>query len=178
MIGDRRRCARGRRPQARSTATTTAGTTATTTTGAAASAATTAGTTATPRTTVETTTGTIATTTTATTTDQLLPDARRGWAGPASNGPTSVGDRLTDHRLEPLGRGPRRIGQVDLVMLAAPPEPLAGDEAVQPRDRRPLSAERAKVQHLGGATLTEALQAHPPSRRQRPLGRGRGDRPV
>src|SRR5512132_2440144 len=75
MIGDRRRCSRGRRPQARSTATTTTGTTATTTTGAAASAATTAGTTATPRTTVETTTGT-----TATTTAQLLPgrEARLG----------------------------------------------------------------------------------------------------
>jgi hypothetical protein len=41
-----------------------------------------------------------------------------------------VGDRLAEHGLEPLGRGPYEIGQVDLVMLAAPAKPLVGDEAV------------------------------------------------
>jgi hypothetical protein len=87
-----------------------------------------------------------------------------------------VGDRLADHRLEPLGRGPGEIGQVDLVMLAAPTKPLLVDEPVQPLDGWPLGAERAMVQQLGGATLAEGFQAHPPGRPQRPLGRGLLDR--
>ena len=54
-----------------------------------------------------------------------------------------------------------RVAKVDLVMSAAWPAALGGDEGVEPFDCRPLLAVRPNVHHLGGAALAPSLQAQP-----------------
>jgi hypothetical protein len=54
--------------------------------------------------------------------------------------------RLADDRLELLRRRTTRIAEIDLVMLADELAALLGDERVQARNRRPLSAVWTHVQ--------------------------------